>query len=139
MMPFRATEWKEVRIASTRKFRQWELLEDVFYKLHDNRWLFIKKGFITDGASIPRAFWVFYTPENPLWLGAAVVHDALYASELVSRSFADEELRRAMKLEGNNAVRRNIFWSGVRMFGWLTWKGHSKRSIRKARDFVSLI
>lgn len=37
----------------------------------------IPKGFISDGASIPRIFWIFYPPYKPEYLTPCVVHDFL--------------------------------------------------------------
>jgi hypothetical protein len=48
------------------------LLEDFEYNGYT-----VPKGYITDGASIPRIFWSFYPPNRPDYLPAAIVHDHL--------------------------------------------------------------
>jgi len=37
----------------------------------------VPKGFITDGATIPRAFWWFVPPFKPKFLPAIIIHDYL--------------------------------------------------------------
>lgn len=51
---------------------QFELVED--YRYGD---ILIPKGYITDGASIPRIFWNIYPPNKAEYLSAALVHDYL--------------------------------------------------------------
>lgn len=37
----------------------------------------INRGFLTDGATVPRIFWSLYPPNSPEYLTAAVIHDNL--------------------------------------------------------------
>ena len=37
--------------------------------------IYIPAGYITDGASVPRLFWMFFPPNKPEYLRAAVIHD----------------------------------------------------------------
>lgn len=37
----------------------------------------VPKGYITNGADIPRLFWSFYPPNSPEYLSAVVIHDYL--------------------------------------------------------------
>jgi len=56
--------------------RQWEVMED-FYYLYEGRELVIPKGFIFDGASIPRIFWTILSPTG-LLLIPSMFHDYAY-------------------------------------------------------------
>ena len=51
---------------------QFRLVEDYRYKD-----ILIPKGYITDGASVPRVFWSIYPPNKAEYLSAAIVHDYL--------------------------------------------------------------
>lgn len=52
------------------------LLEDFEYNGH-----IVPKGYITDGATIPRLLWFIYPPNRPDYLPAAIVHDYLCDEE----------------------------------------------------------
>ncbi len=58
---------------------QFELVED--YRYGD---ILIPKGYITDGASVPRIFWSIYPPNKAEYLSAALVHD--YLTDLAVKS-----------------------------------------------------
>ena len=53
----------------------WELLENYTYIGFWSRKYEVKKGFITDLATIPRVFWVFIAPTDVPY--SAVIHDDL--------------------------------------------------------------
>src|SRR5262245_22776830 len=55
----------------------------------------VPDGFVTDFASIPRAFWTIY-PRTGRYQWAAVVHDYLYWEQTLSREEADHILLEAM-------------------------------------------
>ncbi len=59
--------------------RKWEVVEDwrYTYKSDDNVELFIPKGFVFDGASIPRPFWAILNPIG-LLLIPGLLHDYAY-------------------------------------------------------------
>lgn len=58
--------------------RRWEIMEDFEYEGLDYTEIYIvKKGFIFDGASIPRLFWNILSPTGYLFL-AGLIHDHLY-------------------------------------------------------------
>ena len=54
------------------KNRQWKLLEN--YKFGS---IIVPKGYITNGADIPRIFWSFIPPNDTSILPAVVLHDYL--------------------------------------------------------------
>lgn len=82
--------------------------------------VFVPWGFDTDGASIPPIF-------NELWkvggkkMAAAVIHDYLYRTHLVSKDIADRIFLEAM-VELNIPVwKRQIMYYAVRIFGNRAW------------------
>jgi len=42
----------------------------------------VPKGFVTDGATIPRIFWSFIPPFKPKFLPAIIIHDYLCDKEM---------------------------------------------------------
>lgn len=70
------------------------------------RWVHVPAGFMTDGASVPRAFWSLIPPWG-IYGQAAILHDYLceYLSitvdgqpQPISRQYADELFNEAMKV-----------------------------------------
>lgn len=78
-------------------------------------------GFETDLASVPRFFWRIF-PKSGRWNRAAVVHDYLYKTGMVSRSIADSIFLEAMGILEVGAISRYVMWAAVRSFGWCPWK-----------------
>jgi len=58
--------------------RQWEIVEDWAFCLPNGKTIVIPKGFVFDGASIPRPFWLVLPPTG-LLLIPALVHDFAYS------------------------------------------------------------
>jgi hypothetical protein len=98
--------------------------------------LYIIGGFAYDGASVPRLFYRVCHPQE--FPAAALVHDALYASELLPRPTADQILRELVRLEGGSAVQRVLIYHAVRLGGRFVWSNHRPADIRRARRMVSL-
>lgn len=98
----------------------------------------IEPGFETDLASVPRFFWRLYPPDSKCYFKAALIHDALYASEYYSRETCDEIFREAMQREGCSLLDRNVIYYAVRSFGWAVWCKHKRAAVRKAKELVSI-
>lgn len=69
----------------------------------------IRKGFITDGGSIPKCFSWFAPSWEPSgsdtdndYNACFILHDGLYASELESKAIADDMLRSSLRDVGMN-------------------------------------
>jgi len=88
------------------------------------RRVIVHRGFVTDGASIPRAFWNLMDPFGP-YFEAAVIHDFLYSplNEEFTRAESDAIFREAMKSIGVRWSQREIIYRAVRAFGWRFFKG----------------
>lgn len=93
----------------------------------------VPKGFISDGASIPRAFWsIIGHPFGPA-LEGAVIHDYLYFKGLLTRKECDKLFLEAMKELKVFGPKRWIMYQAVRKFAWLGWNAHRSRE-RKEKE-----
>lgn len=88
----------------------------------------VEKGFDTDYASIPRAFWAIYPPDGS-YTEAAVVHDFLYWYQAMERAEADLVFLEGMEELGVPWVRRHLIYRSVRAFGWLAWSGNRRKRL----------
>lgn len=112
-----------------------ELREDFNYKCPEyGIEVRLQKGFIFDGASIPRLFWVTTgTPFEPQHLGPGLVHDALYRKaadylgRIVTRKEADKVFKYALKMNRINAYQVFKMYQGLRIGGLLAWNKHRKK------------
>ena len=115
----------------------WELVEQWECPLSDGSLLVVMPGFQSDGASIPRFLWPAVGPRfNPRTFAAAFCHDALYASKLRSRAFADNEFRRHLSMLSFRLER--CYWLAVRVFGRSAWRRHKEHSVERAKMYVSI-
>lgn len=78
----------------------------------------IYTGFIFDGASIPRFFWrVIGSPFSPEFQKAALIHDYLYRTQILTRKAADKWLKYYL-LESNVEKEardgREKLWDAIR-------------------------
>lgn len=87
--------------------------------------IYIKAGFIFDGASIPRALWrLCGHPFTCPRVAAALAHDWLYASHAVDRELSDKIYRELQKVLGIGFFSRNTEYYTLRLFGGAAWKSH---------------
>jgi len=101
----------------------WKTLDEIVYITDSNERIEVPVGFITDLASVPRVFWSILPPFGR-YDGAAIVHDYLYSIQIFTRSRSDAILLEAMKSEGVGWLTRWTIYLGVRVGGWVAWKGH---------------
>lgn len=82
----------------------------------------IKKGFKTDGASIPRIFWIFYPPYRSEYFTACVIHDYLCDKANFSQNLdnaykaADLTLKEAMIALNVNKFTTYVFYYSCRAY-----------------------
>jgi hypothetical protein len=87
----------------------------------------IRKGFYTDGASVPRIFWNIFSPFGS-YFSAALVHDFLYSKDsneifpLTDRKEADLIFKEAMFNANVGWVTRETVYRAVRLGGWASYK-----------------
>jgi hypothetical protein len=99
----------------------------------------IKASFRTDGASIPRLFWrVIGHPFQGDYLGPAVVHDALYQSEALTRAQADCLLYDLLLANGVGRCRAWTIYRAVRMFGWSAWNDRNDAAVEAAKQLIEV-
>jgi hypothetical protein len=118
---------------------EWVLCESWLCRLSGGRTLYIRAGFVSDGASVPRFLWPVVGPRYaPATFAAALAHDAMYAAEIVSRADADNEFHRLLIMRGVGRHKACAYWLAVRLAGWAVWARHTPESVADARRFVSI-
>lgn len=114
------------------------LLEDVVVESLGYK-ITVKKGFDFDGASIPQALWSLYgNPLSGKFRIAALVHDALYASETFTRELADNIFLDLMKQDEVGYIKRQTMYYAVRSAGWYVWNCHEKVEVKKYKEFIDV-
>jgi len=94
-----------------------KVLEDITYT-NDGISITIKKGFITDGASIPRWLWSFTgSPFVGKYRKAAVLHDYIYRYRLYNKKDADLLFYKIMLESGVSKFKAKLFYLALYFFG----------------------
>ena len=124
------------------------LMQDYVYSINGYD-IKVFRGFITDGASVPKSLQWLYDPFGK-YIKAAVIHDYLYScynNTGINRTLADKIFRYIMQETGvdNRTVRR--FYTAVRCFGETSWKkkilneGYKDRAIidktKEAKEYYN--
>lgn len=116
----------------------WKVTREICYTTSDGEKICVPAGFLTDFASVPRAFWVTMSPAEGPWGKPSVIHDWLYFNKgkilhadgvngcpatyrVFSREECDRVFLEAMQACGVGSYRSHIMWLGVRLGGWLPW------------------
>lgn len=77
----------------------------------------VPKGFVTNGANIPRIFWSLFPPNSPEYLSAVVLHDYMCANRGVfTYEEADEMFYRAMVDIGVSKWKCELFYFWVKWY-----------------------
>lgn len=92
----------------------------------------VPAGFLTDLASIPRPCRSF-APSVVHSARAAVLHDYLYATHLVSRREADELFFEALEAVGVSVWDCWKMWMAVRVFGRCAYGKEARIAVHQAR------
>lgn len=102
----------------------YELVKPYRYTCNNGTMIFIDKGYITNGADIPRFFWRLYPPFSPEYLPAVIVHDYLCdvadsdtdkTGRFVKFHFADNVFREMLTKLGVSKVKVTMFYNAVRL------------------------
>ena len=120
------------KLVQLKSGREWEVIEDYTYHLRSNTRITVCKGFVYDGASIPRVFWRFIGPPAAgKYAHAALLHDWLYVRQVwfkngkftrITRKEADDIMLMVMKEDGVSWWRRNAIHRAVRLGGGRAWR-----------------
>lgn len=89
-------------------------------------------GFVTDFASVPRAFWAYLPPDDD-YVTAAVIHDWLYWTQLTTRGQADQALKDCMVELGVHSVKVAAIYQGVNLFGSFAWNQNASLKTKGER------
>ena len=113
------------------------LIQDYVYSINGYD-IKVFRGFITDGASVPKSLQWLYNPYGK-YINAAVIHDYLYSTYNntgINRTLADKIFKHIMKETGvdNRTVRR--FYNAVKYFGETSWKPKLKNEGYKDRAVI---
>lgn len=99
---------------------QFELVEN--YRYRD---IVIPKGYITDGASVPRIFWSIFPPNKAEYLSAAIVHDYLTDIVIEKKSITFRSVDNTFKemlIDLNvNKIEVNVLYWSVRLYHLLRY------------------
>lgn len=117
-----------------------EMMLRADYTVVSGLWQFtVFSGFRTDGQSVPRLLWGFAgNPWDEDVLGAAIIHDALYASEQMTREMCDQWFWRLMLQNKISRIKAWLWHTMVRRGGKWVWKKHTRDSVETARLFVNV-
>jgi len=118
--------------------RHWEIAKDWHYTVNGTNYV-IPKGFIFDGASVPKFLGSWLSPIGILLIGG-LVHDYVYKYEVLlhkgkrktSEKFTQKEadqLFRDINIEQNGIHVLNwAAYYALRLGGFVAWNGHRKRN-----------
>lgn len=110
-------KYPTLRFKESKKHNEWEVMED----FHKDIFV-VKKGFITDLASIPRMLWGVIPPFGK-WIPATVVHDWLYRTDnKYTRGEADFIMFSLLLDDDVSVALATIMYLGVRLFGKKRWE-----------------
>ena len=98
----------------------WLVLEEFIFHVGNypsENQIHVPRGFITDGASIPRPFTGIFNRWDKHGK-SAVIHDWLYATKSHTRKEADDIFLEGMEVMSVNSMARHIIYGAVRLAGW---------------------
>ena len=129
--------------------RKWELVDDWEYKLPgDEPVIVIPKGFVFDGASIPRPLWGVLAPTGLLLIPGlihdfAYRYDYLWALDTEDQAYKYKEnagqqtwdsLFRRVGIQVNGiALIDTLAWAALALLGWWSWMSNRKRNAPEIR------
>ena len=91
---------------------KYEVVKSYLYK--DIR---IKKGYITNGADIPRFLWSVFPPNSPEYLSAVVLHDYMCSKiGVFTYKEADDMFYEAMIEIGVSKWKAKLFYKSCRIY-----------------------
>jgi len=109
---------KTIKIKENIQKKKWEVVENFAYRTIDGKNIFyIPKGFLSDGASVPRIFRSIYPKCKIGYMTASVVHDFIL-EYIGDRDLADMVFREILD-ETTDETTEGIFYSAVRLWSWI--------------------
>lgn len=100
----------------------------------------VKASFTTDGASIPAEAWTLIglEPFSGVLVRGAVAHDALYASEALTRQMNDRLLYQIILDDHCRREKADAVYDCVSEFGGLVYAQHTRKGVEEARKYVTV-
>ena len=80
----------------------------------------VPAGFCTDFASVPRGLWNIFPPDGK-YSQAAVLHDFLYKTHMLTRKRSDKIFLESMQVLKVSWLKRHLMYRAVRIFGQGSW------------------
>ena len=120
----------------------WILKEPLAVKISTDNcgvYLIVPAGFKTDLASVPSILHWFQDSYGKEMTAPSVLHDILYAAELLPRGMIDDIFADALRAKGMPGWKANICWAAVRTCGGFTYGEHTIERIKKIRDIAHCI
>jgi hypothetical protein len=101
----------------------------------------VPAGLVTDGASVPRAFWALFPPWTGNYRKAAVIHDHYCTTKARTWQETHNVFYEAMLAEGMSEGLAKVLWAAVYNFGPSWGPGAKKRALpateAEQRQFMS--
>jgi hypothetical protein len=135
-IPTRNKDYWERVLAWIFEIRQWELTEDWYFQFKDDDVeIALHKGFVFDGASIPRPFWAILSPVGLLMI-PGLIHDYGYRYDQLwqvidgeifpykigaKKVYWDGLFKKTGKEVNGFALINYVAWLGVKLGGWQKW------------------
>jgi len=108
-----SSDYIDVRILADNKLL---LLEDFSFTSNTGRIVTAKKGFIFNGANIPRNFWfIIGHPFSSKYIRSALIHDLLCGSKVFSRKDADSIFKEMLKIDRVSRWKIPLMYIAVRV------------------------
>lgn len=141
------TEWMSVSKAPGGMLRISRFREPIYFLTAPISWtpnpgqeaygaVTVPAGFVTDFASIPRAFWSALRPDGE-YAYAAVVHDYLYWTQTRSREEADDILKIAMEDFKVGSVKVGAIYTAVHLLGKAAWNGNAEKKAQGEKRILA--
>jgi len=101
-------KYTDIQIQPLRNNR-YKILKDIKYKD-----IIVPKGYMTNGANIPRIFWSIFPPNKSDYMPAVIIHD--YLTDMKEYQKADQYFKDIMREIRINKTIITIFYYGVRIY-----------------------
>ena len=118
--------------------RLWVLTQPFIFSVDDEVFV-VPRGFVTDGASVPRVMYPICSPVSGPFGQGAIAHDFYYSIDGpdIGRFRADQVLYSMGRLRGAWISEAQLVKSGVNLFGWMSYKtGRDKMTAKSCYNFV---
>jgi hypothetical protein len=115
----------------------WVVLAPIKYRIwKTDDFVIIPRGFVTDLASIPQAFWSLL-PKTGKYMSAAILHDFLYYDQRCGKDNADLIFKMEMDLFGITTTESYLIYTAVKELGATAWRQNGEMLSRAESRFMN--